>query len=231
MKIKILLVDDEKDIVEFLQYNLELEGFEVITAYDGEAALNKLIENPDLIILDIMMPKINGFETCKKIRLTKNFENTPIIFLTAKSSETDEIKGLELGASDYIQKPISPKKLIARVNTNLRKSDSSTHEITHEPVKISIGPLRIDREKYIVYIDGNETVFPRKEFEVLYYLANNSGRVISRDKLLKEIWGTDVFVVDRTVDVHIRKIREKLNNHSDLIETVKGVGYRFKSVE
>lgn len=231
MKKKILLVDDEKDIVEFLQYNLELEGFEVITAYDGEAALNKLIENPDLIILDIMMPKLNGFEACKRIRMTKNFENTPIIFLTAKSSETDEIKGLELGASDYIQKPISPKKLIARVNTNFRKSDEAPQEIKHEPVKISIGPLHIDREKYIVYINGNETIFPRKEFEVLYYLANNPGRVFSRDKILKEIWGTDVFVVDRTVDVHIRKIREKLNNYSDLIETVKGVGYRFKSVE
>lgn len=231
MKKKILLVDDEKDIVEFLQYNLELEGFEVITAYDGEAALNKLIENPDLIILDIMMPKLNGFEACKRIRMTKNFENTPIIFLTAKSSETDEIKGLELGASDYIQKPISPKKLIARVNTNFRKSDEAPQEIKHEPVKISIGPLHIDREKYVVYVNGNETIFPRKEFEVLYYLANNPGRVFSRDKILKEIWGTDVFVVDRTVDVHIRKIREKLNNYSDLIETVKGVGYRFKSVE
>lgn len=231
MKKKILLVDDEKDIVEFLQYNLELEGFEVITAYDGEAALNKLIENPDLIILDIMMPKLNGFEACKRIRMTKNFETTPIIFLTAKSSETDEIKGLELGASDYIQKPISPKKLIARVNTNFRKSDETQSEVKHEPIKISIGPLHIDREKYVVYINGNETIFPRKEFEVLYYLANNPGRVFSRDKILKDIWGTDVFVVDRTVDVHIRKIREKLNNHSDLIETVKGVGYRFKSVE
>lgn len=231
MKKKILLVDDEKDIVEFLQYNLELEGFEVITAYDGEAALNKLIENPDLIILDIMMPKLNGFEACKRIRMTKNFENTPIIFLTAKSSETDEIKGLELGASDYIQKPISPKKLIARVNTNFRKSDEILQEVKHEPIKISIGPLHIDREKYVVYVNGAETIFPRKEFEVLYYLANNPGRVYSRDKILKEIWGTDVFVVDRTVDVHIRKIREKLNNYSDLIETVKGVGYRFKSVE
>jgi two-component system, OmpR family, alkaline phosphatase synthesis response regulator PhoP len=229
MKTKILLVDDEKDIVEFLEYNLRQEGFEVISAHDGDEALQKISQNPDLIILDIMMPKLDGYETCRKIRTLQGHENTPIVFLTAKSSEMDEILGLELGASDFIQKPISPKKLIARVKSNLRKHEAG--EKKTEPVKINIGPLKIDRDTYTVIIDGTEKIFPRKEFEVLYYLANNPGKVFSRDALLKDIWGTDVFVVDRTVDVHIRKIREKLENFSDLIETVKGVGYRFKSVK
>ena len=228
MKTKILLVDDEPDIVEFLEYNLTQEGFEVIKAYDGIEALKKITEKPDLILLDIMMPKMDGYEVCKKIRGMKDYEKTPVVFLTAKSGEVDEIKGLELGANDYIQKPISPKKLIARVKSNLRKGFTGDDQ---QPIKISIGPLTIDREKYIVYIDGNEKIFPKKEFEVLFYLANNPGRVFSREILLKDVWGNDVYVVDRTIDVHIRKIREKLEQHSDLIETVKGVGYRFKSVE
>lgn len=228
MKTKILLVDDERDIVEFLQYNLEQEGFEVVTAYDGYEALSKLREKPDLIILDIMMPKMDGFEACRRIRGTNGFENTPIVFLTAKSGEVDEIQGLELGASDYIQKPISPKKLVARVKSNLRKTEA---ENGNDPVTVKIGPLEIDRGRYVVQIDSSETVFPRKEFELLYYLAKHPGRVFSRETLLKDIWGTDVFVVDRTVDVHIRKIREKLDSFQNLIETVKGVGYRFKSVE
>lgn len=227
---KILLVDDERDIVEFLKYNLEQENFEVIVGYNGEEALEKISYKPDLIILDIMMPKMDGYEVCRRIRETKGFENTPIIFLTAKSGEIDEIKGLEIGASDYIQKPISPKKLVARVNSNLRKFEDST-VTTAGPVKIKIGPLDIDKEKYIISIDGEKKIFPRKEFELLYFLANNPGRVFSREALLKDVWGADVYVVDRTVDVHIRKIREKLENYSDLIETVKGVGYRFKSVE
>ena len=227
---KILLVDDEKDIVEFLKYNLELENFEVVVGYNGEEALEKLNENPDLIVLDIMMPKLDGFETCKKIREKKGFEDTPIIFLTAKAGEANEIKGLELGASDYIQKPISPKKLIARVKSNLRKSEYSSNQQS-EPIKIKYGPIDINKEKYEVHIDGEKKIFPRKEFEVLYFLVNNPGKVFGREVLLKEIWGADVYVVDRTVDVHIRKIREKLDNYSDLIETVKGVGYRLKSVE
>jgi two-component system, OmpR family, alkaline phosphatase synthesis response regulator PhoP len=230
MKSKILLVDDEPDIVEFLEYNLTQEGFDVIKAYDGIEALKKLSENPALILLDIMMPKMNGYEVCKKIRETRGYEKTPVVFLTAKSGEVDEIFGLELGASDYIQKPISPKKLIARVKSNLRKRDSEISE-NQKPKKVSAGPLLIDREKYVVYLDGNERIFPKKEFEVLYYLASNPGRVFSREILLKDVWGNDVYVVDRTIDVHIRKIREKLENYSDLIETVKGVGYRFKSVE
>ena len=226
---KILLVDDEPDIVEFLKYNLEQNGYDVIVGHDGLQALKKLSENPELIILDIMMPHLDGYEVYNKIRENKNFTDIPIIFLTAKSGETDEIKSLELGASDFIQKPISPKKLIARVKLNLRKNkvDLTGNDL----LKLEIGPLVIDKEKYVVNIDNVETIFPRKEFNLLFFLANNPDRVFSRDVLLKEVWGDDVYVVDRTVDVHIRKIREKLGKHAYLIDTIKGVGYKFKSVE
>ncbi len=227
---KILLVDDEPDIVEFLKYNLEQQEFEVIVGHTGEEALQKLSEKPDLIVLDIMMPKLDGFETCKRIRQNKEFENVPIVFLTAKAGEIDEIKGLELGASDYIQKPISPNKLIARVKSNLRKAEGFSNKKL-QPIKITYGPIDINKETYEVFVDSEKKVFPRKEFEVLYFLINNPGKVFGREILLKEVWGVDVYVVDRTVDVHIRKIREKLGNHADLIETVKGVGYRLKSVE
>jgi two-component system alkaline phosphatase synthesis response regulator PhoP len=226
---KILLVDDEPDIVEFLKYNLEQNGYDVLVGHDGLQALKKLSENPDLIILDIMMPHLDGYEVYQKIRENKNFKDIPIIFLTAKSGETDEIKGLELGASDFIQKPISPKKLIARIKLNLRKNRVDL--TTEDKIKLEIGPLLIDKEKYIVNIDNIETIFPRKEFSLLFFLANNPNRVFSREELLKEVWGDNVYVVDRTVDVHIRKIREKLGKHSYLIDTIKGVGYKFKSVE
>ncbi|HKI79261.1 MAG TPA: response regulator transcription factor [Ignavibacteriaceae bacterium] len=227
MKEKILLVDNEHDIVEFLQYNLEQEGFDVISAFDGSEALEKINENPDLVILDIMMPKIDGFEVYKRIREREEFNHIPIIFLTAKSGEIDEVKGLELGASDYIQKPVSPKKLVARVKSNLRKVELQKENAF--PATIKIGPLFIDKGKYIIHINKKETIFPRKEFEILYFFANNPGRVFSRESLLREIWGPDIYVVDRTVDVHIRKIREKLGNYANLIETIKGVGYKFKS--
>lgn len=230
MQKKIMLVDDERDIVEFLKYNLEAEGFEVLEAYDGEEALMNMKDKPDLVVLDIMMPKLDGYEVCRKIRNSKGIENTPIIFLTAKSSEVDEVLGLELGANDYVQKPASPKKLIARIKSNLRNYEKLTLSSNEGLTIINIGPLKIDRERYIVFIDGNETVFPRKEFELLHYLSSNPGIVFSRSTLLKDVWGSDVYVVDRTVDVHIRKIREKLDTYSELIETIKGVGYRFKNI-
>ena len=222
---KILLADDEKDILEFLQYNLEKEGFVVITATNGEEALLLLKENPDLAILDIMMPKLNGFQVCAKIREDKNSAGLPVIFLTAKSSEQDEIKGLELGANDFILKPISPLKLIARVKANLRKSVSDTHnkEI------FSNGPIVIDREEHKIFLETEETFFPRKEYELLSYLCENSGKILTREGILQNVWGSDIYVVDRTIDVHIRKIREKLGAHSDMIETIKGVGYRMKN--
>ena len=230
MQTKILLVDDEKDIVEFLQYNLVQEGFKVITAYNGKEALEKISQKPDLIILDVMMPKMNGYDVCSKIRSMDEFKSTPIIFLTAKGGEQAEVMGLNLGADDFIQKPISPKKLTARVKANLRKLET-VHTETGNITEIKTGPLIIDKEKYSVSLKGHQIVFPKKEFEILAYLASNPGKVFHRDKILNDIWGTDIFVVERTIDVHIRKIREKLGNYSDLIETIKGVGYRFKSDE
>lgn len=223
---KILLADDEKDILEFLQYNLEKEGFAVITANNGEEAISLLNENPDLAILDIMMPKLNGFEVCAKIRENKKTANLPVIFLTAKSSEQDELRGLELGANDFILKPISPLKLIARVKTNLRKSAS----VSNDKEILSVGPIVIDREKHKIFLDNEETFFPRKEFELLTYLCENSGKILIRSAILQNVWGSDIYVVDRTIDVHIRKIREKLGAHSEMIETIKGVGYRMKNV-
>jgi two-component system, OmpR family, alkaline phosphatase synthesis response regulator PhoP len=230
MKTKILLVDDEKDIVEFLQYNLTQEGFKVITAYNGEQALEKITQKPDLVLLDVMMPKMDGYEVCAKIRAMDEYKNLPIIFLTAKASEIDEVHGLNIGANDFVAKPISPKKLIARVKSNLRKFEAA-HDQQNVPQEIIIGPLVINREKYTVTLKGKQIVFPKKEFEILAYLASNPGKVFHRDKILNDVWGTDIFVVERTIDVHVRKIREKLGSHEDLIETIKGVGYRFRSDE
>ncbi len=227
---KILLVDDEVDILEFLKYNLELENFEVMVSSNGKDALKKISQNPDLIVLDIMMPEMDGFELYQKIKSEKHSQDIPIIFLTAKSGETDEIKGLNLGASDYIQKPISPKKLVARIKSNLRKSVQAESK-SKQVENVKIGPIEIDVEKFVVKIDNKNIFFPRKEFQLLHFLASNPGKVMKRETLLKEIWGNDVFVIDRTIDVHIRKVREKLGKHSEIIETIKGVGYRFKQNE
>lgn len=224
---KILLVDDEVDILEFLKYNLELEKFEVLVSSNGKDALKQLAMKPDLIVLDIMMPEMDGFELYQEIKTDKNYQDIPIIFLTAKSGETDEIKGLNLGASDYIQKPISPKKLVARIKSNLRKSVHAENKARLNE-NLKIGPMEIDVEKFVVKIDNKNKFFPRKEFQLLYFLASNPGKVMKRETLLKEIWGNDVYVIDRTIDVHIRKVREKLGKHSELIETIKGVGYKFK---
>lgn len=230
MKNRILLVDDEKDIVEFLQYNLEQEGFEVFSAYNGEDAIRTLIKKPDLVILDVMMPKMDGFEVCRRIRQMNGMENLPVIFLTAKSTEKDEIYGLEIGADDFIRKPISPKKLIARVKSNLRRTDAGSENKVFSS-KIKIGQLQIDRENYSVKLNAQDIILPRKEFEILYYLASHPGKVFGREVILRDVWGTDIFVVERTVDVHIRKIREKFGQYAEMIETIKGVGYRFKSPE
>jgi len=227
---KILLVDDEVDILEFLKYNLEQEGFEVLVSTNGKDALKKILQNPDLIVLDIMMPGMDGFELYQQIKSNKSSQDIPIIFLTAKSGETDEIKGLDLGASDYIQKPISPKKLIARIKSNLRKSPALEKK-SKEAENLKIGPLEINIEKFAIKVDNKLKFFPRKEFQLLYFLASNPGKVMKRETILKEIWGNDVYVIDRTIDVHIRKVREKLDKHSGIIETIKGVGYRFKHNE
>lgn len=230
MNSKILLVDDEQDIIEFLEYNLTQEGFDVISANNGKQALEQMKQQPDLVILDVLMPQMTGYEVCEKLKSTEEFKNVPVIFLTAKSGETDEIHGLNIGAADFIQKPISPQKLVARVKANLRNSNSEVLPNKNEN-EISIGALKINRETYTVFIDGNETVFPRKEFEILFFLAANPGKVFPREKILNEVWGTGVFVVERTVDVHVRKIREKLGQYANMIDTIKGVGYRFKNIE
>lgn len=224
---KILVVDDEKDIIEFIQYNLEKDDFRVITASNGKDAIEKMKEKPDLVVLDVMMPNLDGYEVCEKIRSEKVYNDIPILFLTAKSSEQDEVHGLNIGADDYIAKPVSIKKLIARIKSNIRRKDISSNEELNSIIEV--GPIRIDRGEYVVYLNNEKLVLPRKEFEIISFLAKRPGKVIPRDQILNSIWGEDVYVVDRTIDVHIRKIREKLGNYSNLIETVKGVGYRFKA--
>ncbi|MDP4176678.1 MAG: response regulator transcription factor [Bacteroidota bacterium] len=230
MKSKILLVDDEQDIIEFLQYNIEAAGYEVISASNGSEALEKVESLPDLIILDIMMPVIDGYEVCRRIRENKLTWKIPIIFLTAKSTEKDEVKGLELGADDFIAKPISPKKLVARIKANLRRKEISSDQKKEDLSILKIGPIEIDKERFEVKINGDSIFFPKKEFEILSYIAMQPGRVLTRDAILRDIWGDDIYITERTIDVHVRKIREKMGSFSDLIETIKGVGYRFKYI-
>lgn len=218
---RILIADDEPDILEIVSYNLSKEGYDVYTAKDGsEAVAQAKLLNPDLIILDVMMPKKTGVEVCQLLRSMPAFQETLIIFLTAMSDEASQIKGLETGADDYVNKPISPKVLISRVNAlfrRLNKDDGKT---------VTIGNIEIDPVKFLVIIDNNEIVLAKKEFELLYLLASRPGRVFLRNEILSQVWGSEVIVGDRTIDVHIRKIRQKLN--VDCITTVKGVGYKFE---
>jgi two-component system alkaline phosphatase synthesis response regulator PhoP len=230
MSKKILVVDDEEDIVQMLRYNLQKEGYDVTTALNGAEALRLAQQQQvDLVLLDVMMPEIDGFEVCRRMRAMPAYGSTPIMFLTARAGEIDQILGLELGADDYIQKPISPRVLMARVKTVMRRSSESIRtETIVMPEVLSVGELEINRQNYTVRINGHETFFPKKEFELLAFLASNRGKVFSREVLLNRIWGENVYVVDRTVDVHVSKIREKLGDEGGLIETVKGVGYRFR---
>lgn len=217
---KILIADDEKDIVEIISYNLGNEGYEIYTAYDGNAALDMARKiHPDLIILDIMMPYKTGVEVCQILRSNDDFNSTLIIFLTALNDEVSHIKGLESGADDYISKPISPKVLLSRVNALFRRIGKGENK------KVTIGDLTIDPEKFVVTINGDDISLAKKEFELLYLLASKPGRVFLRNEILNQVWGNEVIVGDRTIDVHIRKIRQKLN--VDCIATVKGVGYKF----
>lgn len=218
---KILIADDEPDILEILQFNLETEGFEVFIAKNGNEAIEAAKKHlPDLIILDVMMPYKNGIEVCNILRLQPAFKETLIVFLSALSDEITEVKGLETGADDYLTKPISPKILITKINALFRRLNKKVSTI------IQIGDLEIDREKYIIRNKGDEIVLARKEFELLSLLASKPGKVFLRQEILNQIWGTEVIVGDRTIDVHIRKIRQKLN--LDCISTVKGVGYKFE---
>jgi len=218
---KILIADDEPDILEIVKFNLENEGYQVSTAHNGEEALKKArAEKPELIILDVMMPIRTGIEVCKVLRTLPEFKETLIIFLTALSDDASAIAGLETGADDYISKPVSPKVLISKVNALFRRIDNE------KPNIITIGEIKIDREKYLIYIKDKEIVLARKEFELFAFLASKPGRVFLRNEILTRIWGANVIVGDRTIDVHIRKIRQKLG--IDCISTVKGVGYKFE---
>jgi two-component system, OmpR family, alkaline phosphatase synthesis response regulator PhoP len=218
---KVLIADDEPDILEILSFNLKAEGYEVVTAKNGDEAIDKAKQHkPDLIILDVMMPGKNGMEVCNILRSQPDFLATLIIFLTAMSDEGSEIKGLETGADDYITKPISPKVLISKVNALFRRINKD------EPKMITVGEFEIDREKYIVHFRSEEIILARKEFELVALLASKPGKVFLRNEILQKIWGTEVIVGDRTIDVHIRKIRQKLGE--DCISTVKGVGYKFE---
>ena len=218
---KILIADDEPDILEIIQYNLRNEGYEVVTAKNGNEAIEMEKKfHPDLIILDIMMPGKNGIEVCNILRLQPTFNDTLIIFLTALSDEGSEVKGLETGADDYLTKPISPKVLVSKVNALFRRINKEDTGL------LQIGDLKIDREKYIINYLGNNIILARKEFELLALLAGKPGKVFLRNEILNQVWGTEVIVGDRTIDVHIRKIRQKLN--LDCITTVKGVGYKFQ---
>ena len=218
----ILIVDDEPDIREILRYNLEKAGFNITEAVSGNDALNKLSKELDLAILDIMMPGKDGYEVCRKIREQGN--TVPIIFLTAMDREFDEVRGLEVGGDDYVKKPFSPKMLIARINAILRRVD----QINSKGTNISFGDLEINTLTYIAKLEGNELHLPRKEFELLAFFMNQPNITFAREELLSRIWEEDVFVVDRTIDVHINRIRSKLGIYKNWIETVKGVGYRFR---
>lgn len=221
---KILIVDDEPDILELVEYNLKKEGYTVFTAGNGQEgiALAKKV-HPDLIVLDIMMPKMDGIEACRLMRAIPEFKNTFMVFLTARSEEYSEIAGFNVGADDYIAKPIKPRALVSRINAILRRN-SSTEELSDN--KIEIGDLVIDREAYLVYQSGDKVVLAKKEFELLYLLASKPGKVYTRESILKNIWEDSVVVTNRTIDVHIRKLREKLGEH--YVSTVKGVGYKFE---
>jgi len=219
----ILVCDDEKDIVDVLSYNLTKEGFNVITAYNGQEALQKITPEIDLILLDVMMPQLDGIEVCKRLRENPKTRDISIIFLTARNSEIDEIKGLEAGGDDYISKPISIKRLLARINSVLRRKEVST-----SPEKLKIGKITLDLDNYEIEIENQIISLPRKEFETFIYLAKNRGKIVRREQLLENVWGDEIIVTPRTIDVHIRKIREKLGKYADIIETIKGVGYRLR---
>jgi Response regulators consisting of a CheY-like receiver domain and a winged-helix DNA-binding domain len=229
MKKTILVVDDEKDIVDLLSYNLTKEGFSVITARNGRDALDRARQKPDLIILDVMMPEMNGLQVIQELKKEKSTASIPVILLTAKGSETDEIVGLEVGADDYIVKPVKIGKIVARVHAALRRKEQSAKEVMPQVDLIKIKELEINVSSYTAHLGKQKLVLPRKEFETLVYLIRNKGRVLSRESILNSVWGENVHVVDRTIDVHIRKIREKLGIYAEYIETVPGVGYRFKA--
>jgi two-component system alkaline phosphatase synthesis response regulator PhoP len=224
----IVCVDDEQDILDILSYNLRKEGYTVFTSDSGDKAL-PLIDRirPDLVLLDIMMPGMDGLEVCKRIRSNPHVRDAHVVFLTAKADEVDEILGLEFGADDYVTKPFSPRKIVTRLKAVFRRMDMRRELADEKRSIIRIGGIEINRINYTVRIDDQEVRFLHKEFELLYFLMNRPGMVFSRNNLLYHVWGEDAYFVDRTVDVHITKIRKKLGPYGDYIETVRGVGYKF----
>lgn len=219
--IKILLVDDETDVIDFMKYNLEKEGYWVYTASNGEEGISIAKKvNPHLIILDLMMPKLDGIETCRELRSMPQFKTTLIAFLTARDEDFSQIAGFEVGADDYITKPIKPRVFLSRIGGLLRRLEQETNVSV-----IRVGNIEVDRERYLVRKDGEEIQLPRKEFELLNLLVSKPGRVFKREEILSKVWGNETIVGDRTIDVHIRKLREKLGE--DYFKTIKGIGYKF----
>ncbi len=222
---QILVVDDEQDILELIRHTLNKEGYEVHVAANGQQAVEKAKKiKPDLILMDVMMPVMDGMEACRQLKEDNETSDIAIIFLTARSEEFAELAGFEAGADDYISKPIRSRVLLSRIRAILRRNSGSIAE--EEVVKLEFEDLLIDRERFMVEYQGKSLQFPRKEFELLSFLASKPGRVFSRDEILENVWGNEVLVVDRTIDVHVRKIREKLDDR--YIFTVKGVGYKFE---
>lgn len=222
-KIKILIADDEEDILEILEYNLTKEGYAIKTVKSGKEALEAAKDfQPNLIVLDIMMPIMDGIEACRRFREIPEFAKTFILFLTARTEEYSEIAAFDAGADDFITKPIKPKAIVSRIAAILKREKKNENNATI----LKAGDLTINRNSYIVYRGDAEISLPRKEFELLYFLAANQNKVFNRDELLQKVWGTDVYVLSRTVDVHIRKVRERLGEN--YITTIKGVGYKFE---
>jgi len=223
---KILIVDDEPDIIEILKYNLNNEGYDVKSANNGLKAIEKAKKFiPDIILLDVMMPEMDGIETCEEIRKIPELNDTIITFLTARSEDYSQLAGFDAGADDYINKPIKPKLLVGKVKSLLRRLNKN--KVTESKNIINLGDLIIDRDEYKITLNKNEILLPRKEFELLYLLASKPGKVFKREVILEKIWGHEVVVGDRTIDVHIRKLREKLGDSR--FKTIKGVGYKFKN--
>ncbi len=222
-KQKILLVDDEPDILEMIGFNLEKEGYEVFTALNGRKAM-EIARNtkPDLVLLDVMMPEMDGMETCRELREDKNLKDVLIAFLTARNEDYSQIAGFDAGADDYISKPIKPRVLVSRVKALLRRNLPLEDATKSRPET----GIAIDKDRYLVYKDNKELSLPKKEFELLALLISAPGRVFTRENILNSVWGNDVIVGDRTIDVHIRKLREKLGD--DYFKTIKGVGYKFE---
>ncbi|WP_319271959.1 response regulator transcription factor [uncultured Draconibacterium sp.] len=224
---KVLLVDDELDILEFLSYNLEKEGYQVFTARNGAEAI-KVAEKqvPHLIILDVMMPEMDGIAACEELRKIPALSSTVIAFLTARGEDYSQIAGFEAGADDYITKPVRPKVLVSRVKALLKRTGEATQPVeVVDTNTVTIGNLLIDKERYLIRIGDNEMILPRKEFELLSLLVSKPGKVFTREEIYYSVWGENVVVGDRTIDVHIRKLREKIGN--DHIKTLKGIGYKF----